>query len=172
MLSMSPGEKLIAFMLADLMEHLEVRSEIEPAVVKRLLSGNDEWALEHIYSGILSEERPRSEAAYKETGDILAMFRSLDYAMERLTAEEKAALNLDQFKFRGFEANNDPHQHLARTMIEDIGWFEERKPLINSHSQATLPRYRHMLAKYEAEIDKAGINPLTVDQLKAIVAKD
>jgi uncharacterized protein YfbU (UPF0304 family) len=170
MLSMSPGEKLIAFMLADLMEHLKVRSEIEPAVVKRLLSGNDEWALANIYSGLLGEEKPRSEAVIKETGAILDMFRGLDYALGRLTAEEMAGLDLDRFKFEGFDGNNDPHYHIAHTMIDDLGWFDERKPLLNSHSRASLPRYRRMLSKYEAEVDKAGISSLTLDQLKAIVA--
>ncbi|GBF86486.1 hypothetical protein AsFPU3_3557 [Aphanothece sacrum FPU3] len=45
-MKMSDGEKLIAVMLADLLEHLEVRGEINTALIKEAIYGDDLWAIQ------------------------------------------------------------------------------------------------------------------------------
>jgi len=169
MLSLTPGEKLIAFMLADLMQHLEVQSEIDPKTLRNLLTANDEWALEHLYEGLLTG-RPPDPDVIRETGEILDMFRALDHAIDRLSDDEKAELDVSRLRFEGFDGNNNPHLHVARVMIDELGWFDERKPLPNSHSQASLIRYRRMLPKFHAEVERAAFASLSLDQLKSIAS--
>lgn len=168
-MQLTPGERLIAMMLADLMEHLKVDGEIDPAVVKRFLTSNDDWALAWKYQGLYGGEE-RSEADIRETGDILTMWRVIDNSVEGLSEAEKEGLDLSQFEFEGFDANNDPHYFIAHTMIEDLDRFEERKPPLNSHSMTSIARYRRMLPRFRAELDRTGARgSLTLDQLKAIV---
>ena len=167
----SDGERLIAFMLADLMEALKVESEIDPRLVKTLVGG-DEWALRRRYSGVFDYEGPSSEIV-KETGDILWMFAIIESSIDKLRGDDAAeAAGWHYRTWRGFDGNNDRHYGVAQTMIETLGEFaDSRKGVnLNSHSQASLPRYRVMLDKFMAYVQAGQAAPLGVDALRDLCA--
>lgn len=116
-------------------------------------------ALQHINSEETSRE------VCKETHDILTMFRYISNAVDRLTPAEKAALDLNRIKFDGFDANNDDHYHFATFMIEKQEKYTEHSGHdINSHSMASMIRYRKMLPVYKTIVDNHiydfGVNEL------------
>ena len=82
-LTFTPAERLIVMMLADLMEAVKAKSEIDPVLVKELVTSNNEWALTWEYSGIF-DESVRSEADVDETADILDMWSGIERSVEDL----------------------------------------------------------------------------------------
>lgn len=103
-----------------------------------------------LYSSIFdgfSEEDPKSVT--REVEDVLSMFWVLKNSLAQLHPTEKSQLNLAAFEFEGFDGNHDPHHAQARFIVKRLNLFEEVKSHgMNSHSQATLPKYRRMLAVY------------------------
>jgi len=167
----SDGERLIAFMLADLMEALKVKSEIDPAFVKSVIGG-DEWALKRRHSGIFDYDGP-SKAIVSETTNILWMFSIIESSIAKLTGDEaKEAEGWLYKSWHGFDGNNDRHYGVAQTMIETLGEFSEsRKGVnLNSHSQTSLPRYRAMLDKFQAYVQAGAAAPLSMAALRDLCA--
>jgi len=139
--------------------------------VKTLVINNDGWALKRKYSGIFSSEATADETV-TETTNILWMWGIIEHSIEQLTgteADEAKAWSWRQFG--GFDANNDDHYGVARTMIEKLDEFESLKgrPL-NSHSQASLPRYRRMYEKFDGYIQASQAAPLSFDALRDLCA--
>jgi hypothetical protein len=168
-MELTDGERLIVVMLADLMEAMEVNREIDPALVKRLAINRDDWAIRLVYSGIFDSEPP-TEADVRETVDILAMWGFIEYSVEELDQPERDEIKLLRWQFTGFDGNHDPHHGIAHTLIHDLGRFSEFKERgLNSHSQATLPRYRSILWRYNQAMHGGGAAPLSADQLRTIL---
>ena len=120
-------------------------------------------------TNIFNEEGvPRNVS--EEVKDILDMFLSLKRA-----AEKDGSIRKEDIQFEGFDANNDPHFGISRFLIEDLDlWEEQAGPSGNSHSSATLPRYRAMLRVYKPIWDshKAASTvpgPLSAEEVKQIV---
>ncbi|HYG47781.1 MAG TPA: YfbU family protein [Allosphingosinicella sp.] len=166
-IQLTPGERLIAVMLADMMEHLKVESDVDPRQIKDLLFSNNDWALPLAVGGLFGGEGP-TDHQIEETYAILDMWRGIEAALAQLAEEEKAGLDLDQFKFEGFDANNDKHYFLTKTLVE-LGRYSERDPVINSHSSSSLEHYRVMLERYRDARRGGGARPLSLDQLKRVV---
>lgn len=164
-MNISDGERLIAVMLADIMRHNKINGEIDPDFVISTLTGKDDWALKAKYGGLFHESGPRDQADVQETYDIFEMFRSIRHATDQLLPAEQAEIKaLPFYEFRGFDGNNDEHYGISATMLNELGYYSEFKHL-NSHSQATLPRYRKMLTIWHQMHDH-NPNPLTADQLR------
>lgn len=145
-MQLSDGERLIAVMLAEVMEALKLDQELDPALIKSLVINNDGWALRRKYSGIFNSEAP-SDEVLSETTNILWMWGIIESSIERLTgAEAEEATGWHWTAFDGFDGNNDPHYGVARTMIEDLGEFSSsRKGVnLNSHSQSSLALSPHV----------------------------
>lgn len=171
-MKLTDGERLIAVMLAEVMEAMKLGSELDPALVKSLVINNDGWALRQKYSGLFESESPSDEIV-KETTNILWMFGIIESSIDRLTgaqAEEAKGWHYNQW--RGFDGNNDPHYGVARTMIEELGQFNEsRKGVnLNSHTQSSLPHYRRMYEKFEGYVGLSQAAPLSFDALRDICA--
>lgn len=166
-MKMSDGERLIAVMLAEIMEALKLNNEIDPSLVKTLVYDNDGWALRRKYSGLFGSEPPPEEVV-KETGDILWMWGIIEHSIKRLTGDDAAeAAGWHWSTFSGFDGNNDPHHGVARTMIEDLGEFQDFKGRgLNSHTQSTLPRYQRMYAKFDGYVNAGQASPLSMDALR------
>jgi uncharacterized protein len=166
-MKLTDGERLIVVMLAEVMEALKLDGEIDPALVKRLAINNDDWAIRDTYHGIFHGESP-NDAEVSETYDILSMWSFIEYSISELEGDEATeAANFHYTRFTGFDGNHDPHYHIAHTLINDLGKFEQfaDHPL-NSHSQATLPRYRQIKQKYDAAMHGTMGEPLSFDVLK------
>lgn len=168
-MKLTDGERLIVVMLAEVMEALKLNEEINPSLVKTLAFNHDDWAIEHKYSGIFRSEAPQ-DAEVSETIDILWMWGIVEDRIADLAgAEADEAKGWPFAKFRGFDGNHDRHYGIARTLINDLEQFGDFKGRdVNSHSQATLPRYRTMYAKFDQFITANQGGPLTVDQLRAL----
>jgi uncharacterized protein YfbU (UPF0304 family) len=79
--------------------------------------------------------------------------------------QEKKQLDLEKLKFEGFDANNDPHYHYGKFMIEKLNLWEEHKDMyFNSHSQFPLIKYKKML-EFHSNKTKIGNYDLTLDDL-------
>ncbi|MEQ9021326.1 MAG: YfbU family protein, partial [Pseudomonadales bacterium] len=91
-------------------------------------------------------EDEADEHMQQETIKILEMFRALDQTKTRGWVPS----NPDRAVFQGFDGNNDDHYHFARYLLETRELFEESgKRPHNSHSIATLPRYRKMMQAWQ-----------------------
>lgn len=167
-MQMSNGERLIAVMLAEVMEALKLNQEIDPSLVKSLVINNDGWALRRKYSGMFDSESSSDEVV-SETTNILWMWGIIESSIAKLTgAEAEEAKGWHWTAFNGFDANNDPHFGVARTMIEELGEFStSRKGVnLNSHSQTSLPRYRRMVEKFDGYVKAGQAAPLSFDALR------
>jgi len=164
---LTDGERLIAVMLAEVMEALKLNREVDPSLIKTLVCNGDDWAIKRKYSGIFPSE-PDSPEDVTETTNILWMWDIIEHAIGQLKgAEAEEAKGWHWSSFGGFDGNHDPHYGIAQTMINELDEFQHFKGRgLNSHSQASLPRYRSMYAKFEKYIHGGGGNPMTVDALR------
>ena len=168
-MKLSDGERLIVVMLAEVMQEMGLNHEIDPTLVKKLAIDHDDWAIAAKYHGIFDGEAP-SDAEVTETHDILSMWSWIEHSIRELEgADADEAAGFHHTQFSGFDGNNDAHFGIAHTMINDLGYYDEfaGRPL-NSHSRATLARYRAMLPKYKAAMDGHAGGELSLDELRAI----
>lgn len=169
-MELTDGERLLAVMLADVMKALKVQGELDTALIKSLIINNDEWALRRKYPSIFERESDPDEVV-KETADILWMFGIIESSIGRLEGEQAAeAAGWHYNQWRGFDGNNDSHYGVARTMIEELGEFDQsRKGVnLNSHTQTTLPRYRSMYQKFYGYVEAQQAAPLSFEALRDI----
>lgn len=167
-MELSNGERLIIVMLAEVMEALKLHQGIDPSLVRSLVINNDGWALRRKYSGIFQSQPPTDEVV-AETTNILWMWGIIESSIQRLNGAE--ALEAEGWHWRsfgGFDANNDPHYGVARTIIEELHEFRESRngTNINSHSQASLPRYRQMFDRFEGYVAAGQAAPLPFEALR------
>lgn len=169
-MKLSDGERLLVVMLAEVMEELKLNREIDPALVRKLAIYHDDWAIAQKYHGIYDSESP-SDADVKETHDILSMWSFIEYSIGELQGEEaKEAAGFHHTQFSGFDGNNDPHHGIAQTLIKDLGLYSEFASRgLNSHSRATLARYRTMLPKFDKAMEGATGEPLPINVLRDLL---
>lgn len=171
-MNMTNGERLIVVMLAEIMEAHNLNNEIDPALIKSLVCNNDGWAIRRKYSGIFESESPSNEVV-RETTDILWMFGIIESSIANLTGEEAAeAQGWHNNQWHGFDGNNDPHYSVARTMIVELGEFEDSRQGVNlnSHTQTSLQTYRRMYEKFDGYVQAGQAAPLSFDALRDICA--
>ena len=170
-MKLSNAERLTITMLAEIMENMGLNQNIDPTLIRKLVQGGDEWAIERIYGGIFSGETP-TEGVVKETGDILWMWSIIESSIGTLTGSEAAeAATWYNKEFHGFDGNNDTHYGVAHTMINEIGEFSNfHGRALNSHTQTSLPRYPEMYRKFDQYIKAGQAAPLTIDALRDLFA--
>lgn len=168
-MELTNGEKLIAIMLADIMQANEISGEVDPAFVKEAITGGDLWALEWRYPGIFHGEEPDEETV-KETGDILSMCSVVEYSISELGDTDLAEIPAhDRTVFVGFDGNHDDHYGVATMMIEHMGrWTEFQDRSLNSHGPV-LDKYRRMKAVYDAGGGASG-SPFPLHRIQEILA--
>ena len=166
---LSDGERLIAAMLAEVMKTVGANSEFDPDLLKTLLWSKDDWAIRLQYEHLFGESSA-SDDDVKETVDILWMWGIVEHGISSLTGNEKKEAGTWHWtKFDGFDANNDDHYHIARTLIKNLGNFDEFEDRnLNSHSRLSLPNYRSMYEKFEGMLSANKGGPLSFDQLKEL----
>lgn len=143
-MKLSDGEKLIAFMLADIMEALKVDHDLDPGFIKTAIAGDDLWALRWKYGSIFHGEGPSDEVV-DETGKLMTMCRVMENSIAQLSSEDRNKIPEHQQQvFVGFDGNEEPHYGVAVMLVEQLSRFAEweKRPL-NSHHN-TLDRYRRM----------------------------
>jgi uncharacterized protein YfbU (UPF0304 family) len=174
-MTLSDGEKLILVMLSGLYKKLDIKHEVDPDLVLSSIFDNQLWGLRWEYGSILQDSPDNDPPEVMETADILQMFTWIDRSFDSLSAPDKAKVeqgaghNKHYLKFPGFDGNNDDHYHIASYMVDDLGRFDEYKGKdLNSHSIASLPKYKKMLPVYKTAI-ASHTNFLSPDQLIALL---
>lgn len=168
-MKLSDGEKLIAIMLADLLEANGINGEVDPAFVKEAITGGDLWALKWEYPGLFHGEEP-SDAIVSETADLLSMCSVIEFSISQLDPTDLAEIPANERTvFVGFDGNHDDHFGVANMMIEHMGrWSEFHGRNLNSHG-TVLTKYRRMKMAYEA-VGGAVSSPLSLDNIQSILA--
>lgn len=166
-MKLSDGERLIVVMLAEVMESMGLNREINPELVKTLAYNGHDWAISEEYAGLFAENEDEPEVV-KETRDILWMWEIIEGAIGDLEGDQaNEARQWRHAQFRGFDGNNDSHYGVAGVFVNDLKRFSEFAGRdLNSHSQASLPRYREMYAKFDAYIAEGKDPSLSFDDLK------
>jgi hypothetical protein len=106
------------------------------------------------YVGLYNElssmdEKETPKEVYFEVQNILSMFRTINYSVEKLSDSEKLGLNLNRLKFNGFDGNSDEgHYGILNCMIDNGDRWQEIKET-NSHSAMSLSRYLDMLNYFD-----------------------
>ncbi len=172
-MKLTDGEKLILMMLGDLHKNLNVRGEIDGEFVQASILNDQLWGLRWQY-GFVFQDHEDDPADVTETADILQMFTWIDRSFNSLSATDQAKVkqqtsaNAHYLTFEGFDGNNDAHFHIASYMVDDLGRFDEYAGKdLNSHSIASLPKYRRMLPIYKRTL--RGSTLMTADQLIAVL---
>lgn len=122
----------------------------------------------HLYDQVFSNLAANSsEKVGEETHQILTMFRVIDSNLKQFSPEELDQLGKHALSFDGFDANErEGHYSFARFIMNKMKLYSEHNPAdINSHSMASLPRYRGMLAVYNGFKNKSS---LTFEQLQQL----
>lgn len=153
-MTLSDGEKLILYMLSDLYKSLKVEGEIDPGFVCQAIISGNLWGLQERYGGLFATN-DTEPAVVTEVVNFLDMWSILEEHLERFSAGDRTRVKSEAFgadHYQGFDGNHDhEHRGVARFLIEDLGRFSRFKARVdlNSHSQATLPKYRAMYAVFE-----------------------
>jgi len=104
-----------------------------------------------------------------ETNEILNMFRRIDNALVQYDETELEGIDVDKLRFKGFDANNDPHYYYAEFQISKRGrWQEQKDKNLNSHSVSTLRKYRKMIEAMKNTLGSERFD-LELKDLKFIV---
>jgi hypothetical protein len=175
-MKLSNGERLILIMVSEIYEKLDIKGEINPALVRDAIYGDKLWALGWEYDGLLKDEEPQPPAL-TEVLDILDMWRLIEPAYATFSPTDKAAVTAsgvphgDDPKFRGFDGNNESeHMSIADFLIHKLNRYSEfDKRYLNSHSH-TLHSYRAMLRVFKRLRPTLDEHELTPAQLIEILA--
>jgi uncharacterized protein YfbU (UPF0304 family) len=176
-MKLSDGEKLILVMLRDIYKHGEVKGEIDPDFVQRMIEGEQTWALHWKYPGIPFEpkETPR---LVDEVRDILEMWWLIESTYDKLGATDRQQIETavgsrgKHPKFPGFDGDNEgEHRRIARILINDLDQYtglKERGDGLNSH-MPVLDGYRRMLRILGPMRGAIGPDGLSAGQLIEIL---
>ncbi len=111
-----------------------------------------------------------SEEVCEETHNILTMYRVINNFIATLTPEQQQTLNLGRIEFEGFDANNDKHYFFMKFIVEKADMYDEyQNENLNSHSIASLRKYKRMLPVYNQALE-ANNYQLNMEGLEAILA--
>lgn len=148
-MKLTDGEKLIAMMLADIMEARGIKGDVDPSFIKTAIAGDDLWALRWKYDSLFHNEGP-NDATVDETAEIMTMCRVVENSIAELDPAERDTIPARQQRvFIGFDGNEEPHFGVATMLIKELDRFTEwaDRPL-NAHSR-TIDKYRRMKAVYD-----------------------
>lgn len=131
-MTMTPGEKLLALLLCDLLRAPQERSEIKPDFVARAVDSGNLWALKWSYSAILySNDIP--EAVASQAMEHMRTCLVLEQAWARFPDDARAYLcrrfrHLDEagHVFVGYDEGTELAFATASDfMINEMGLFQE-----------------------------------------------
>jgi len=100
------------------------------------------------------------------------MYRWIGASFKGLSKPEKERFKKESdhwdkyVEFQGFDANHDEHYGILSDLVNVLEKYKERKGgILNSHSQASLPKYRQMLSTFRSITLPFSQEGLTADQL-------
>ena len=148
-----------------LRNQIEILSKLDPEnnpeYLLKILDNGIEGMYWELFSRLSFTTIPKEVVS--ETYDILDMYRVIGNEINESTLDD-----IEKIRFNGFDANNDDHYLIMKILIEDLSKYEEHKNTnYNSHSSASIGRYRRILSKYkELNIDYRNV---TDEQLQELI---
>lgn len=170
------GEKLITFMLAEVMKSVVKEPEIDPAYIIEAMAGGDYWAIPFAYSGPFPQETCPREVV-TEVANILDMCDFLESSIEKFSPQDRKRL-AERFPyiesgklFTGFDGNSDyNHIGVVRILVDKLGRFSRFKGRpVNSHSSTSLGRYTRMYKVFEPVRSASDGLPLSLQVVERIL---
>jgi uncharacterized protein YfbU (UPF0304 family) len=151
----SDGEKLLVFMVADLLRKAGADHEVDHEFVRNAISRGHYWALRWEMPGIFHDDSDTPEAV-REVANHLDMWTFIESAQAKLSAAEKKRVEKEtepfgkHVKFTGFDGNNETeHMSIARFFVESMGrWTHFKGRDLNSH-YPMLDTYARMYSVFE-----------------------
>jgi len=175
---LSNSEKLMTYMLCEIMKKLDTCDEIDPDFIENVIVGGHYWALGWKMQGIFHNDID-APSAVRQVTDILDMWSFIEGAFADLTTEEQKELKdskeYSEPSFLGFDGNNETeHMGIARFMIDHLGRFERFKDHetgLNSH-MPVLGRYLAMIHKFEPIRANLIGRRMGLDELRVLLSRD
>jgi uncharacterized protein YfbU (UPF0304 family) len=175
--NLSLGEKLILLMLADLHDHLKIKSDTNTELVREAIHSGNLWGLETGMSGVFhGHETPN--AVVDETVNILTMWERLEVSYQSLSHADKDWLSIQVslssagVLFPGFDGNNESSYISAADFLVNhlhrFSHFHGRKDM-NAH-MPTLEAYRRMYAVFEPILHEVLNQNFTAAQIAQVLA--
>ena len=172
----SNTEKLMLFMLADLMKGCQNSTEIDPEFVSDVVAGGHYWALGWKYNGVFHDHFD-SPAQVRLVVDILTMWSDIEFAVARLSESEQKTLeempNIVSTQFIGFDGNEETeYMCIAELMMSKLRRFESlSRPSndLNSH-WPTIDTHVRMLKEYSRIKPALTGRVLTLKELVEILS--
>jgi uncharacterized protein YfbU (UPF0304 family) len=173
-MKLTDGEKLIILMLADMYKAQKIKGDFDPNFIASTIHSDHLWGFNWQYTGIPFDphETPRDVT---ETGNILDMWMLIEEGYAELSSAEKTRVEKEaepfgkHVKFRGFDANNEPHYGIANYLIEDLKRFSHFKGRdMNSH-MPLVGAYRRMYSVFEPMRASLFSSNLNADQIIQIL---
>ncbi|KVF67331.1 hypothetical protein WJ15_04975 [Burkholderia cepacia] len=175
-MKMSNSEKLITVMLCEIMEHLNINSEVDPDFVKDAILDDHLWAFEWKYHGIFGENGDPTPQYVSFVADVLDMWSFIERGYDNLSDVDKAQVKSEApfgfSKFEGFDGNNETeYMSVARFLVEKLNRFTEFKGRsFNSH-MPSVQRYREMLHIFEEIQNNLDARSLTAEEIIKILKR-
>jgi uncharacterized protein len=172
----SDAQKLILFMLCDLLKGLKVKTDFDPKFIEDALLGGHHWALRWQYAGVFESEA-NDETVLSEVVDILEMWSFLEDSYNRLSPVDKDKIKVeaepfgDDVQFPGFDGNDETtHYAIARFLVEKMDRFTSSfgGRDLNSHWPG-LDAYRRMLSAFLPVRSTLTGGRLSASQITAIL---
>jgi uncharacterized protein YfbU (UPF0304 family) len=170
---LSDGEKLIAMMLAELIEKTGLPVETDVAHVQKAIVGGHYWSLAMEMPGIFHGHTDK-QTRVRFVTDVLDMWTFIEEAHEKLSDDERADLEKAGFThvtFPGFDGNNEgEYLSIARHWTDDLsrfGRFDGRS--LNSH-HPVVEGYAEMYAVFEPIRAKLIGRCMSLSELQTVLA--
>jgi uncharacterized protein YfbU (UPF0304 family) len=175
-MQISDSQKLILFMLTEIYEALEVKSEVDPAFIRDAIWANKTWTIGEMYPGIFNSNTGWPAVA-REVADILDMWHIIEDSYSKLETHEKSSVEEKAGRpivFGGFDGNYErDHKSTAEFLTEKMGRFESFKGRIGDTHCEILGHYRRMCEVFKPLrtklADRRPMPNLTADEIVGLV---
>jgi uncharacterized protein YfbU (UPF0304 family) len=174
--ALSDGEKLIAFMLADVMTTLDPERGRVADLVQRAIAGGHYWALDQEMREIFHDRRDSLDDV-RFVLDVLDMWDLLELSFEALSDEGRARLaeavpHAGEVQFHGFHTiHEENYLRIAGVLIKDQGRFSrfhDRYPFLEMR-RLTADTYRAMLERFGPIKGRLVGRPMTVEEMVRVL---
>jgi hypothetical protein len=168
----SDGEKLIAMMLAELIEKTGLPVETDVKHVQQSIVGGHYWSLAMEMPGIFHGHTD-NQSRVRFVTDVLDMWSFIEEGYETYSDDEKADLAASGFEhveFPGFDGNNEgEYLSIARHWTDDLSRFSRFSGRsLNSH-HPVVEGYAQMYAAFEPIRAKLIGRRLSVTEMKTVL---
>ncbi len=172
-MKLSNGEKLTLAMLTDIYQHLNIKGDIDPRLVRGALQTGNTWALAWEYTHLRLKGEHDQPHEVDEVANVLGMWDRLEQSYVELKPEDqeyvKQVTGLAEVRFPGFDGSSeDKHLSIARFFADYMarGAYLKGRDL-DSHTPS-LDLNRRMFSAFK-RMESLSDNQLSATQLTDVL---